>query len=139
MIFLVIVAAFVLVTHAAREMGQSLTKLELAPVTLDPHNLPEYALRTTLRMFAAIIASLVFTFVVATLAANSARLGEPWLNFFDTSEMEALLRRVGFASVVHFGPEEAHRRYLRGRTDGSRMPAYFRMAKATTDPISDRA
>ena len=41
----------------------------MQPVTLDPHNLPEYALRTTLRMFAAIIASLVFTFVVATLAA----------------------------------------------------------------------
>src|SRR6201999_2777579 len=42
-------------------------------VTLDPHNLPEYALRTTLRMFAAIIASLVFTFVIATLAAKSRK------------------------------------------------------------------
>jgi NitT/TauT family transport system permease protein len=72
-IFLVIVAAFVLVTHAAREMGQPLTRLELAPVTLDPHNLPEYALRTTLRMFAAIIASLIFTFCVATLAAKSRK------------------------------------------------------------------
>ncbi len=72
-IFIVVVAAFVLVTHAAREMGQPLARLDLAPVTLDPHNLPEYALRTTLRMFAAIIASLVFTFVVATLAAKSRK------------------------------------------------------------------
>jgi NitT/TauT family transport system permease protein len=72
-IFIVVVAAFVLVTHAAREMGQPLTRLELAPVTLDPHNLPEYALRTTLRMFAAIIASLIFTFVIATLAAKSRK------------------------------------------------------------------
>jgi NitT/TauT family transport system permease protein len=72
-IFIVVVAAFVLVTHAAREMGEPLARLDLAPVTLDPHNLPEYALRTTLRMFAAITASLVFTFVVATLAAKSRK------------------------------------------------------------------
>src|SRR5215469_969233 len=72
-IFIAIVAAFVLVTHAAREIGQPLTRLEVAPVTLDPRNLPEYALRTTLRMFAAIFASLIFTFVVATLAAKSRK------------------------------------------------------------------
>jgi len=72
-IFILVVAAFVLVTHAAREMGQPLAGLELKPVTLDPRNLPEYALRTTLRMFAAIIASLIFTFVVATLAAKSRK------------------------------------------------------------------
>ena len=73
LIFLVIAAAFVLVAHAAREMGEPLARLDVAPVTLDPHNLPEYALRTTLRMFAAITASLVFTFVVATLAAKSRK------------------------------------------------------------------
>ena len=72
-IFVAIVAAFVLVTHAAREIGQPLARLDFAPVTLDPRNLPEYALRTTLRMFAAILASLVFTFVVATLAAKSRK------------------------------------------------------------------
>ena len=72
-IFLVIAAAFVLVAHAAREMGEPLARLDVAPVTLDPRNLPEYALRTTLRMFAAILASLVFTFVVATLAARSRK------------------------------------------------------------------
>src|SRR5262249_43494621 len=68
-----IVAAFVVVAHAAREMGEPLARLAVAPVTLDPRNLPEYALRTTLRMFAAIFASLVFTFVVATLAAKSRK------------------------------------------------------------------
>ncbi len=72
-IFIAIVAVFVLVTHVAREIGQPLARLDVAPVTLDPRNLPEYALRTTLRMFAAIFASLVFTFVVATLAAKSRK------------------------------------------------------------------
>jgi NitT/TauT family transport system permease protein len=72
-IFVLVAAAFVLFAHGAREMGQPLARLDLAPVTLDPANLPEYALRTTLRMFAAILASLVFTFVVATLAAKSRK------------------------------------------------------------------
>src|SRR5499427_8707939 len=72
-IFIVIAAAFVLIAHAAREMGEPLARLDVAPVTLDPRNLPEYALRTTLRMFAAILASLAFTFVVATLAAKSRK------------------------------------------------------------------
>src|SRR5262245_38185402 len=72
-IFIVIAAAFVLVAHAARQMGEPLARLDVAPVTLDPANLPEYALRTTLRMFAAILCSLVFTFTVATLAAKSRK------------------------------------------------------------------
>src|SRR5690242_5274755 len=72
-IFAVIAAAFVLAAHAARQMGEPLARLDLAPVTLDPANLPEYALRTTMRMFAAIVASLLFTFTVATLAAKSRK------------------------------------------------------------------
>jgi NitT/TauT family transport system permease protein len=71
-IFLLIVCAFVLLTHGIREMTAPVAQLS-APVTLDPAKLPEYALRTTLRMFTAILASLAFTFVVATLAARSRR------------------------------------------------------------------
>jgi NitT/TauT family transport system permease protein len=72
-IFFLIGAAFVALAHGAREIGVPLARLDIAPVVLDPANLPEYALRTTLRMFAAIIASLIFTFVVATLAAKSRK------------------------------------------------------------------
>jgi NitT/TauT family transport system permease protein len=72
-VFVIIAAAFVALAHGAREINQPLTRLDLAPVTLDPANLPEYALRTTLRMFGAIFASLVFTFVFATLAAKSRK------------------------------------------------------------------
>jgi methyltransferase (TIGR00027 family) len=72
---------------------------------------------------------------LAAFAANAARHGEPFLGFFGLAE-EAELRRAGFASVAHFGPAEAHERYLRGRTDGSRVPAFYRMAKATTAPAA---
>jgi NitT/TauT family transport system permease protein len=54
-------------------MNLPLTNLHTAPIVLDPARLPEYALRTTLRMFAAIFASLLFTFVIATLAAKSRK------------------------------------------------------------------
>src|SRR5262249_46327436 len=49
-IFFLIAAAFVALAHGAREMDAPLARLDIAPVVLDPANLPEYALRTTLRM-----------------------------------------------------------------------------------------
>jgi len=66
-------AAGVLVVHGARQMNLPVANLHSTPIVLDPGRLPEYALRTTLRMFAAIIASLLFTFVVATAAAKSRK------------------------------------------------------------------
>jgi NitT/TauT family transport system permease protein len=72
-VFFMIAGAFVALAHGAREMQAPLANLDVTPVTLDPKNLPGYALLTTLRMFAAIVASLLFTFVVATLAAKSRK------------------------------------------------------------------
>ena len=72
-IFILIAGVFVVLAHGAREWTAPAAKLVAQPVTLDLANLPEYALRTTLRMFAAIVASLLFTFVFATLAAKSRR------------------------------------------------------------------
>lgn len=71
--FAFVAALAMLALHGAAEMRAPLEGLATAPISLDPARLPEYALRTTLRMFAAIGASLVFTFVFATLAAKSRR------------------------------------------------------------------
>ncbi|MGO4572002.1 ABC transporter permease [Microvirga sp. 2TAF3] len=71
--FAIIIGIFVAVVHGAEEMRAPLSQLDIAPVRLDPALLPDYALRTTLRMFAAMDASLLFTFTVATLAAKSRR------------------------------------------------------------------
>jgi NitT/TauT family transport system permease protein len=68
-------AAAVLVVHGAQQMSLPVGRLQSEPVVLDPWRLPGYALRSTLRMFAAIFASLLFTFVVATLAAKSRKAG----------------------------------------------------------------
>ncbi len=72
-VFLAVGALFVGIAYAAKWMHQPLAGLELNPVSLDPWNLPQYALLTTLRMFAALGFSLLFTFLVAPLAAKSKK------------------------------------------------------------------
>jgi len=72
-ILVLIGAAAVLVVHGVQQMNRPITALKLEPVTLDLARLPGYALLTTLRMFAAILCSLVFTFVVGSLAAKSRK------------------------------------------------------------------
>ena len=71
--FVIVMGALVALTHGVHEMREPLAVLDTSPVQLDLWRLPDYALRTTLRMFAAMAASLVFTFIVATLAAKSRK------------------------------------------------------------------
>jgi NitT/TauT family transport system permease protein len=66
-----ILGLFLTVTHGARETFAPLTTLAKTPLNLDPSHLPEYALRTSLRMVGGLVASLVFAFGYATLAAKS--------------------------------------------------------------------
>jgi NitT/TauT family transport system permease protein len=66
-----IIGVFVAVSHGAKETFAPLKSLNEAPISLDPRMLPEYAVRTSLRMIAAMSCSLIFTFGYATLAAKS--------------------------------------------------------------------
>jgi O-methyltransferase involved in polyketide biosynthesis len=55
---------------------------------------------------------------VATAAMKSAEVGEPWVSRFQPASLISRLRRMGFAEVAHFTPEQAHERYLKDRDDG---------------------
>jgi methyltransferase (TIGR00027 family) len=68
--------------------------------------------------------------LVTAAAAAAASMGEPWLSFFDPEDLETNMTEIGFEQIVHFGSEEASERYLLGRSDGLRLPGYFRMIKA---------
>lgn len=68
---LLVIALLVIV--GVGQMRQPLTALNAAPVDLQLLHLPEYALLSTLRMFGALAASLIFTLTVATLAAKSRK------------------------------------------------------------------
>ncbi|AKM03558.1 MULTISPECIES: ABC transporter permease [Burkholderia cepacia complex] len=70
--------------------------LQTQKITLDPSNLPEYALRTTLRMLAAMVASLVFTLVYGTLAAKSRRAGMVLIPILDILQSVPVLGYISF-------------------------------------------
>src|ERR1700694_1468387 len=73
--FVLVAAFFVYVAQAAHGLTGSLARLEATPISLAPSALVGYAARTALRMLIAMLASLVFTFTYATLAAKSRRAG----------------------------------------------------------------
>jgi len=51
------------------------------------------------------------------IRAFATEAGEPFLSLFVPKEIEALLTEMGFAEIMHFGPEEAIRTYFPGRSD----------------------
>jgi NitT/TauT family transport system permease protein len=58
---------------AGKQMATPYQLGEQLSITLNPAILPFYALRTVLRMFIALILSILFTFIVGTLAAKNRR------------------------------------------------------------------
>ncbi|MFJ7277924.1 ABC transporter permease [Kitasatospora sp. NPDC098663] len=66
-------------------------------VSTDPANLPYYAVRSLVRMFAALVASVVFTFVYATAAARLRRADKVLLPVLDILQSVPVL---GFLSVT---------------------------------------
>ena len=70
-------------------------------VSLDPIYLPEYAVRTTLRMFAALVASLLFTFIYGVAAAKSRRAGLVLIPMLDILQSVPILGFLTF-TVVFF-------------------------------------
>ncbi len=73
MAFVFVITILALITVGTGSMNQTLAKLQSTPIELSLLNLPKYALYTTLRLFAAIFASLIFTFIIATLAAKNKK------------------------------------------------------------------
>ena len=61
---LCVFAALIGVAHEAPSTFERIDAPQALAVSLDPIHLPDYALRTTLRMFAALVASLLFTFTL---------------------------------------------------------------------------
>ncbi|TPB76238.1 sulfonate ABC transporter permease [Burkholderia pseudomallei] len=73
--FPLIICVIAMAAIGFHETMAPIATLETQRISLDPANLPEYALRTTLRMLAAMVAALAFTLVYGTLAAKSRRAG----------------------------------------------------------------
>jgi len=76
------------------QVGQVLT------ISLDPWRLPEYALRTVLRMGCALVASLVFSLAYAALAAKSRQAEKILIPVLDILQSVPIL---GFLSITVTG------------------------------------
>ncbi|WP_051083633.1 ABC transporter permease [Sphingomonas sp. Mn802worker] len=72
-LFTILLAVGVGVASGVHDAVEPLSRLRVEAVSIDWRMLPGYALLTTLRLFAALTASFVFTVVAATAAAKSRR------------------------------------------------------------------
>ena len=68
---ILVIGAMVLIVYGGEQTTLPLSTLDVHPVSLDPADLPLYALRTTMRMLLAIVCSTIFAFIYAALAAKS--------------------------------------------------------------------
>ena len=98
-----LLGVFVLLTHGARSMSEPLTTLQATPLSLDASALPGYALLTTLRMLAALMLSLVFTFTYGTLAAKSRRTGALLVPLLDILQSVPILGFLSFTVTAFLG------------------------------------
>lgn len=101
--FAILFGIFIAAIHGARVMERPLSALEFTPVSLEPINLIPYALLSTLRMFAAIVASLIFTFVVATLAAKSRKAELVIIPALDILQSVPVLGFLSFTVTAFMG------------------------------------
>ena len=91
-----VVGLLVAIAAAARGTLVPISQIQATPIDLAPGRLPEYALRTTLRMFAALFASLLFTFTYAPLAAKSRRAGKIMIPLLDILQSVPILGFLSF-------------------------------------------
>jgi NitT/TauT family transport system permease protein len=98
---ILVTGAMVLIVYGGEQTTGPLSALDVAPVTLDPSNLPLYALRTTMRMLLAIVCSIIFTFVYAALAAKSRRAEMVLIPLLDILQSVPILGFLTF-TVVFF-------------------------------------
>ena len=98
---ILVIGAMVLIVYGGEQTTLPLSALDITPVSLDPANLPLYALRTTMRMLLAIICSIIFTFVYAALAAKSRRAEIVLIPLLDILQSVPILGFLTF-TVVFF-------------------------------------
>ncbi|WP_086640829.1 ABC transporter permease [Acetobacter tropicalis] len=113
-----VIGAAILVGNSVRHMLAPLSSPAVAPLHLNIAWLPGYALRTTLRMFAALALSLVFTFCYATLAAKNRRAEHVLVPLLDVLQSVPILGFLTFTVTFFLG-------LFPGRVLGAELAAIF--------------
>jgi len=95
-----VLGAIALVAWGGMAMSARYHVGEVLPISLDPWRLPEYALRTVLRMVCALVASLVFSLAYAAVAAKSRQGEKILIPILDILQSVPIL---GFLSITVTG------------------------------------
>ena len=98
---LLVLGTIILLGLGGRQMVAPFTITQQPAISLSPSILPQYALRTTIRMLAALLASLIFTFTYATAAAKSRRAEMLLIPLLDVLQSVPVLGYLSF-TVVFF-------------------------------------
>jgi len=94
-----VIGGLLLITLGGRQTFEPLAEAAKTPISLSPLMLPEYALRTTLRMLAGIVASLVFTFCYGALAVKSRRAEIVMVPLLDILQSIPVLSFLAFTTT----------------------------------------
>lgn len=94
--FPLIICLIAMMVTGFNQTMMPIVSLKTQTISLDPANLPEYALRTTLRMLVAMIAALLFTLVYGTLAARSRRAEKILIPILDILQSVPVLGYISF-------------------------------------------
>src|SRR6201986_1277688 len=116
--FPMIICVIALTAVGFHETFAPISTLQTQAISLDPANLPEYALRTTLRMLAAMAASLVFTLIYGTLAAKSRRASVVLVPILDILQSVPVLGYISFTVTFFLA-------LFPGRVLGAELAAIF--------------
>jgi NitT/TauT family transport system permease protein len=116
--FAAILAVLTAIAKGYHGLSAPLPAANASPVSLDYWQLPYYAFRTALRMFAALAASLTFTFTYATLAAKSRRAEMVMIPILDILQSVPILGFLSFTVTFFLG-------LFPGNTLGAELAAVF--------------
>src|SRR5271167_999603 len=116
--FAAIMAVLTAIAQSYHGISAPLPEPNVPVISLHYSNLPYYALRTALRMFAALFFSLVFTFTYATLAAKSRRWEMVLIPVLDILQSVPILGFLSFTVTFFLG-------LFPGNTLGAELAAIF--------------
>jgi NitT/TauT family transport system permease protein len=115
---LLVLGVMILIGTGAHQALAPFIASRPTPISLSPAALPMYTLRTVLRMLAAMLASLLFTFSYATLAAKSRRAEMLLIPLLDALQSVPILGYLSFTVVFFVG-------LFPGRLLGPELAAIF--------------
>ena len=101
--FALVACVFVFIAWGMSEFSAPISALKYNQVNLNISHLPNYALRTTLRMLIAVTASFVFTLIYASLAAKSRKAGQVMVPILDILQSVPVLGYISFTVTAFVG------------------------------------